>query len=100
VKLHNFASEDRVVKVLAFHCPGCGFDHVFTVGPMDNKGGPRWEWNGSVEHPEFHPSLLINGHDAATRCHLFMKHGAIQFCPDSFHELAGKTVEIPDWESA
>lgn len=30
-------------------------------------------------------------------CHSFVRDGQIQFCMDSTHELAGKTVDLPDF---
>ncbi len=91
---------------VALHCPGCESGHqVFVVGPR-----PVWGWNGSMEAPTFTPSLLIRypaNPDAIEefkewrterRCHSFITDGKIMFLTDSTHALAGKTVEIPDWE--
>jgi Family of unknown function (DUF6527) len=97
-KIHD-VSHDSVVQVFAFHCPGCGYDHAFTVGPQYNEGSkrPRWDWNGSFEQPTFTPSLRCNG-GTELECHLFMTQGALNYCVDSVHELAGKIVAVPDWE--
>lgn len=73
-----------------FFCPGCQCSHAFTV--------PPWSFNGDVDKPTFAPSLMCNGHDAATRCHSFVKEGKIQFLQDCHHKLAGQTVDLPDWE--
>ncbi len=97
-KIHNFASEGHKVQVWAFHCPGCEYDHAFTVGPSSGER-PRWQWNGSTDKPTFQPSLLCNKDTPAIRCHSFVAGGRIQFLTDCFHKLAGKTVDLPDWES-
>jgi len=73
-----------------FFCPGCECSHAFTV--------PPWTFNGSDDAPTFVPSLLCNKDDPATRCHLFMTNGTIQFLPDCHHKLAGKVVSVPEWE--
>ena len=101
-KVRNFASEGHKVKVLGFHCPGCGYDHAFTVGPQNDVGGvarPRWNWNGSFDAPTFTPSLLCNKDIPECRCHSFVTDGKIQFLADCFHKLAGQTVELPDYDS-
>lgn len=76
--------------IYLFHCPGCRCSHPVEV--------PRWTWNGSVDKPTFSPSLLCNQHHAESRCHSFVRDGRIEFLTDCHHELAGKTVEIPNWD--
>lgn len=79
----------------AFHCPGCKYSHPFEINAPNGAG---WTWNGSLDKPTFTPSLLCNaGSDQV--CHSFVTDGRIQFLSDCFHELAGQTVEIPDWEA-
>jgi hypothetical protein len=73
-------------KTLVFECPGCGYGHPFDT--------TRWTWNGSMEKPTFHPSLLIMS--PAKRCHSFVRDGNIQFLNDCAHALAGKTIELPE----
>ena len=68
-------------------CPGCKTHHLFDS---------RWSFNGDFEKPTFSPSMLINQHDSGSRCHSFVRDGKIQFLSDCFHELANKTVELPD----
>lgn len=69
----------------AFRCHGCGYAHV-----INNT----WGWNGSDESPTFTPSILCQGEK---RCHSFVTDGKIRFLSDCDHELAGQTVELPDW---
>lgn len=92
IKLHEFPYhlESHEGSVWVFHCPGCGNDHPVEV--------PRWGWNGSLDHPTFMPSLLCNAGDEKSRCHSFIRDGQIDYMNDCWHELKGKTVEIPDWE--
>ena len=83
-----------------FHCPGCGNDHAFTVGPpRAGWGDARWTFDGDFERPTFAPSLLCNKNYPGSRCHCFVINGSIQFQEDCWHALKGKTVELPDWES-
>lgn len=89
---------------LLFWCPGCDTAHAV---PHGAGTGPRWTWNGDAERPTFSPSLLVtyDGADAGTPnglpavCHSFISDGRIQFCSDSTHALAGKTVDIPDFDA-
>lgn len=81
-----------------FFCPGCKNNHGVTVNGNKNSGVAGWAWNGSLERPTFTPSLLCNPQDKESRCHSFITDGRIQFLPDCFHALAGKTVDLPDWE--
>lgn len=94
MKLYNAGSGDTgnrgVQTVYWFHCPGCKCSHAFHV--------PHWSWNGSMDAPTFNPSLLCNPQDPDSRCHSFVRDGKIQFLADCYHELAGQTVEIPEWE--
>lgn len=89
-------------QVWAFHCPGCGYDHAFTVGPQNSADvaatSARWTFNGSLEAPTFSPSLLCNKDTPSLRCHSFVEDGKIRFLTDCFHKLAGKTVELTDYE--
>lgn len=97
VKLHSFGEVPEKGAhgpgtCYVFHCPGCECGHPVTVGVNG------WVWNGSMDKPTFTPSLLCNQNEP-NRCHSFITGGNIQFLSDCFHPLAGKTVEIPDWDS-
>jgi hypothetical protein len=74
----------------AFHCPGCKMVHRINVNAPSPYNGAQWTWDGNVDKPTFHPSLLI-----PNRCHSFIQAGKIQFLPDCDHELAGRTVDLP-----
>jgi hypothetical protein len=83
--------------VYAFHCPGCGYDHSFTVGPGRTEKDHRWTFNGSLDKPTFQPSLLCNKDIPACRCHSFVTDGRIQFLADCWHKLKDQTVDLPEW---
>jgi len=89
-KLHHMGSDGRGNELYAFHCPGCKYGHHVAV--------PRWSWNGSFDKPTVTPSLLVNQDHPESRCHCIITDGRIQFCTDSFHSLAGQTVDMVDWD--
>lgn len=90
-----------------FECPGCECCHQIWVKGY-NIG---WTFNGDVDKPTCSPSLLVRmgpKPDPITHlapkgapgrvCHSFIKDGCIQFLGDCTHSLAGKTVEIPEFD--
>jgi hypothetical protein len=89
-KVHESRKPDGSHYSWFIECPGCGQLHSFDT---------RWTFNGDLEKPTFRASMLvISGNETGpTRCHSFVTDGKIAFCPDSTHELSGKTVDLPDW---
>lgn len=92
---------------LSYWCPACDTAHVVNVG---KDGVPGWAFNGDYLKPTLNPSILVQGSVWRGRdidnpldpkcwqelyCHSFVKDGMIEFCADSRHALAGKTVPIP-----
>jgi len=75
---------------VGFKCPGCLCVHWVPV----HGDGVTWQWNGEADTITLSPSLLINKHDPANRCHLFVQGGKLAFLSDSHHALAGKTVDM------
>lgn len=75
---------------VGFHCPGCDDYHQIRTG----ENG--WTWDGSLDAPTFSPSLLVTYHDDR-RCHSFVRAGRIEFLSDCTHDLAGQTVDLPEW---
>ncbi|MDO6965801.1 hypothetical protein ABID20_000258 [Rhizobium alvei] len=81
--------------------------------------GPRWGYNGDPDKPTFTPSVLVTGkkitrdqsgkwdgdweRDASGNaitfvCHSFVTDGRIQFLNDCTHDMAGQTVDLPDFD--
>ncbi len=91
------------MHLISFYCPGCKYGHAYRVAkhPQEPDTVPIWSFNGDYEKPTFTPSLLVNGSGGNSRyprCHLFVTDGKIIYCSDSDHELAGQTVDLPDYE--
>jgi len=95
-KIKDYGATAEGYHNYVFHCPGCGYDHVFSSGGAAGVSRPQWVWNGSVDLPTFTPSLLCNQHDPKSRCHSFVTDGKIQFLDDCWHALKGQTIELPD----
>ena len=88
-------------------CPGCEEVHRIP---------DSWTFNGDIDCPTFNPSVKITGvkavvvdgrwngefvRDAEGKpvpqlCHYFLHAGKLQFCGDSQHAFAGKTVDLPE----
>lgn len=94
VRAHPLNDQDGKLAGHVVNCPGCGYWHLFDLG--------RWQFNGDLDRPTFSPSMLVNAnidrtkHPKLHRCHSFVRDGKIQFLNDCTHELAGKTVDLPD----
>jgi hypothetical protein len=73
----------------AFYCPGSTFYHRYDA---------RWTFNGDFQKPTFSPSLLNYkpGQPNEERCHLYVTDGRIRYLSDSYHNLAGQTVDMED----
>lgn len=84
-------------------CPGCQESHTLP---------DSWTFNGNVERPTFSPSFLHRGvkfdeiakdwpRDAAGntipyQCHYILTDAVLNFCSDCSHDLAGKSVPLPE----
>jgi hypothetical protein len=82
-----------------FYCPGCGHNHAFYVKPFDSQ--TVWSFNGDMENPTFHPSLLNTWTKPPDTkvikcCHLFVESGMIKYQGDCTHSLAGKTIDMKE----
>lgn len=89
-KLHEFTAGRYV-----FECPGCRCFHQFTTA---GEGVPHWQFNQDMEAPTVMPSILVDGRNPDRRCHLYIRNGRIQFLNDCHHKLAGRTVDMLDWD--
>lgn len=78
-----------------FRCPGCECAHLYIV----EGEGAKWKFDGNEERPTFNPSLVTWGKgDKSDLCHLYVKDGRIEFLSDCKHAMAGKTVDMEDWD--
>lgn len=84
-----------------YWCPGCkSAHHVW----CNASSGPNWSFNGDEQKPTFNPSVrhfvpAQDGEPEETTCHYFIRDGMIDYCTDSQHEFAGKTIPmepVPD----
>lgn len=93
LKIHTVAQPEGG-RIVLFRCPGCGYDHPFKIDtPQEN--GAMWTWDGNFDRPTFDPSLLCNK-GSEIQCHLHVIDGKIIYASDCYHDLAGKTVDLPD----
>lgn len=112
MKLKPFV--DGQGNFLGYHhyCPGCESNHGIWTEARNSRGA-TWSFDGNMESPTFSPSIKVtyNGADAGQTdedgfksppevCHYFIRNGMIEFCGDSTHSLAGKTVPLPEWKSS
>lgn len=83
-------------------CPACGHGHFFNNANHRHPRGASWDFNGDTQNPTFTPSMLVtippHGDKPKGICHSFVTNGTIRYLSDCTHELAGKTVELPEIE--
>ena len=80
---------------LGFYCPGCDCIHFINDNETKIVGNmPVWEFNKDFEKPTVRASVLVWNN--TMRCHSFITDGKIEFLSDCTHELAGKTVDLPE----
>jgi len=84
----------EVAGAIIWDCPGCGVAHKAAIGPEG------WTWNGDVDAPTLRPSFVVEYQGAEKKvCHCYITDGKARFLPNSYHELAGQTVDLPEWGS-
>lgn len=95
-------SKLRNTKDGFLQCPACEEVHKFVT-----DGSRGWSFDGNVDAPTFSPSMKVSWgkyvdlkHDEGGICHYFLTAGVINYCGDSTHEMAGKSVPLPDWPYA
>ena len=100
------SQDGRLIGYLV-ECPACtaagfGSAHLFSVKMGD--GSPGWSFNGDFDRPTFSPSMLArtrsNGRAPVEMfvCHSFVRNGQIEYLGDCTHEMAGKTIDLPERE--
>jgi hypothetical protein len=118
-KLRSIATGPNT-KGISHWCPGCEEMHAITIESGPESSRPTWHWDGNIDAPTVSPSVRITGkqtiklngewtgewvRDAAGNavdmcCHYILTAGQLNFCSDSTHALAGKTVPLPDLPDA
>lgn len=100
VEVRDWTSTDGTERGrnLFMWCPGCDSLH----GVELIREPTKWDWDGNLEAPTISPSILthMNGRDSPDKCHSFVRNGRWEFLSDSFHALAGQTVDmvdLPEW---
>lgn len=101
------AEGEHEYEALGFRCPGCdrggGGFHLLPIGGDVPDGRARWEWDGNLDAPTLHPSILTRGagvNGEAGVCHSFLRGGVFEFLSDCTHQFAGQRVPMPpleDW---
>lgn len=81
---------------VVYFCPACDSLHVIWTAQYGGpEGGPLWQWDGDPLRPTFSPSILTS-YGPSRHCHCFIRDGQIQYLDDCHHDLAGRTIELPD----
>jgi len=95
-KFYQLCDNDIECRIVYF-CPGCRCSHWLRI----RGSHPVWSVTGlDTDTPTVSPSILVNQHDVKRRCHSFIRNGKIEFLVDCYHELAGQTVDLPDFDSS
>lgn len=87
MKIRKFKYSDGTVQCL-YYCPGCKQEHAFNPKVHD--------YNDDSYRPTVKQSLLYTNPQKYRVCHAFIKEGMIQYMEDCWHDLKGKTVQLPD----
>lgn len=62
-------------------CPcGCGREDFISFKGYSKKNSlqrdyPEWKWNGNLEKPSLHPSIVLNNRDGSEHWHGWLKNG-------------------------
>jgi len=111
MKLHQDLDKPIGYQGLSFYCNGCKRTHTVNFHPSN-----QWGFNGDFDKPTLTPSVLTkyrhpkgysndnpapHGYDGeyvTEVCHSFVTDGNIQYLGDCTHELAGQTIELPEFK--
>lgn len=90
----GLSSRVRLVRLGTYliFCPGCTCAHELEINSrqaFDRKLG----FDGDMENPTFDPA--IRHWTERGLCEYELRGGKMRFSTDAFHDLAGKTVELP-----
>jgi Family of unknown function (DUF6527) len=90
---------------IGHYCLGCDSIHFIKLRKK-NDDKPSWTFNHDLINPTFDPSIKISWKfkDNPKICHYFIIDGKVNYCQNSTHDYAGKSVflELPksvleDW---
>lgn len=95
-------SKTNIDGIYMFFCQGCNNCHWFSTSGRslsnpDKITGPKWQFNNNFEKPTIRASILVRLANNKV-CHSFITDGKIQFLNDCSHKLAGKTVELENFD--
>ena len=80
---------------VSYKCPCPMGEHRL---PVSGSKRPKWSFDGNLEKPTISPSINSwtgpSDNPKKIVCHHFVRNGRIEFCGDSTHELAGKTIDM------
>ena len=81
-------------------CYGCKTPHPIWV---NTECGPRWSFNGDIELPTFSPAISHRRFNEVTDkefiCSYTILDGKITYLKECTHSMAGKTLELPDFDT-
>lgn len=88
-----FIHENGAREVM-YWCPGCESHHMvpvrgYALPPGDKPSQHQWDFNQMFTVPTLTPSVNVVG-----SCHHFVRNGHLEYCPDSAHALAGRTIAM------
>jgi hypothetical protein len=75
-----------------YFCKGCNEIHAFSLKSEEGNH----TFNMDLNNPTVNPSLLQNFGGQSKICHSYIRNGEIQYLGDCQHELAGKTIQLPE----
>lgn len=74
------------------YCPGCCEVHELTLGTV-HAFDKTLGFDGDLKNPTFTP--IVRVFSPRGLCSFELRGGDLHFTTNSFHDLAGKTVELP-----
>lgn len=90
--------ESEGVEAYSHWCTACQECHTFYI---QDQGPEKWSFNGNVDRPTFSPSMKLyrigkKKDEERTLCHYILTDGVMNYCNDSPHAFAGKSVPLED----
>lgn len=82
---------------IVFFCPACKTTHSINTNP---KNGPVWQYsNNKNTGATILPSIkcTVDYPRYTSVCHFYITNNHFRYLNDCTHQLAGQTVEIPNW---